>query len=107
MAEMKLLIICGEPSGDLNAASLTKSILEINPGTKILAVGGDLLREAKAQVFYDIKDISVFGLFDALKKLAKFFALQDLVLKKIKTEKPDAIILVDFSGFNLRLAKNK
>lgn len=102
---MKLLIICGEPSGDLNAASLTKSILEINPNIKILAVGGDLLRSSGAQVFYDIKDISVFGLFDALKKLPKFFALQNLVLKKIKTEEPDAVILVDFSGFNLRLAK--
>jgi len=105
MAQIHILIVCGEASGDLNAANLAKSILQINSGVKISATGGNLLREAGAQIFYDIKDISVFGLFDALKKLPKFFALKKLVLQKIKEERPNAIILVDFSGFNLRLAK--
>lgn len=105
MAEKKqILIICGEPSGDLNAAGLAKKILEINPAIKISGVGGALLRQAGAQIFYDIKGLAVIGLFDVLKKLPKFFALQKLILQKIKEERPDAIILIDFSGFNLRLA---
>ncbi len=105
MAQIKILIVCGEASGDLNAANLAKKIFELNPDTKIYAVGGPLLRQAGAQVFYDIKGISVIGLIDALKKLPKFFSLKKLVLQKICDERPDAIILVDFSGFNLRLAK--
>jgi len=106
MAEIKhILIICGEASGDLNAANLAKAILEKNPKIKISGVGGKLLRQAGAEVYYDIKGLSVIGLFDALRKLPKFLALKKLVLKKIKTESPNAIILVDFSGFNLRLAK--
>lgn len=106
MAEIKkILIVCGEASGDLNAASLAKAILERNPKIKISGVGGELLRQAGAEIYYDIKDLSVIGLFDALKKLPKFVYLKKLLLDKIKAEKPDAIILVDFSGFNLRLAK--
>jgi len=105
MAQKNILIVCGEASGDLNAASLAKKILEIDPGIKIRAVGGTLLRQAGAEIFCDIKGLAVIGFFDALKKLPKFFALQKTILQEIKRDKPDAIILVDFSGFNLRLAK--
>ena len=105
MAQKNILIVCGEASGDLNAASLAKKILELDPGIKIRAVGGTLLREAGAEIFCDIKGLAVIGFFDALKKLPKFFALQKTILQEIKKDMPDVIILVDFSGFNLRLAK--
>lgn len=105
MDKKRIIIVCGEASGDLNAASLAKEIFKINPRIKISAVGGTLLKQAGAEIFYDIKGLSVIGLFDALKKLPRFFALQKLILRKIENEKPNAIILVDFSGFNLRLAK--
>lgn len=101
----RIFIICGEPSGDLNAANLAKAILQINPTIKISGVGGALLRQAGAAIYQDIKELAVIGLFDVLRKLTKFFSLRKLILQKIKEEKPDAIILVDFSGFNLRLAK--
>jgi len=106
MAEIKhIVIICGEASGDLHAANLAKAILEINPQIKISAAGGPLLAQAGAQIFYDIKGLAVIGLFNVLLKLPIFFFLKKLILEKIKEEKPDLIILVDFSGFNLRLAK--
>ncbi|MFH1458178.1 MAG: lipid-A-disaccharide synthase [Candidatus Omnitrophota bacterium] len=106
MAQIKhILLVCGEASGDLNAAGLVREILRLNPCIRISAVGGARLKEAGAQVFYDIEGLSVIGLFDALKKLTQFLSLQKLILEKIKEEKPDALILVDFSGFNLRLAK--
>lgn len=63
------------------------------------------MRQAGAQLFYDIENLAVIGFFDVLKKLPQFFALKKLILQKIKQEQPEAIILVDFSGFNLRLAK--
>lgn len=105
MANKHILLVCGEASGDLNAANLVREILKINPEIKISAVGGELLRQAGAEVFCDIKELSVIGFFDVLKKLPKFFRLKKIVLNKIKTEEPDAVVLVDFSGFNLRLAK--
>jgi lipid-A-disaccharide synthase len=105
MEKKHILIVCGEASGDLNAGNLAKAIKEIEPEIKISAVGGPFLSQAGAVVFYDIKDLACLGFFDVLKKLSKFIALKKLILEKIKIQEPDAIILVDFSGFNLRLAK--
>ena len=105
MAQKQILIICGEPSGELHAASLTRALKEIDPQVSILGVGSSLLAEAGAEIFYDIKGLSVMGLFDVLKKLPKFFGLKKLILKKIESGQIDAVIFVDFSGFNLRLAK--
>lgn len=105
MAAIKsLMIVCGEASGDLNAANLAQKIRELLPEVKISAVGGPLLARAGAEVFYDIRGLSVMGFFDVLKKLPRFFALKKLILQKLRAEGVDALILVDFSGFNLRLA---
>ena len=106
MAEQKhILIICGEASGELHATGLIQAINKIDPQIKFSGVGGKLLRQAGAEIYRDIKDLAVFGFFDALKKLPQFLSLQELILEKIHEEKPTAIIFVDFSGFNLRLAK--
>lgn len=105
MGEKEIFIICGEASGDLHAADLAKRILEINPNIKISAVAGVSLRQVASEIYADIKDLAVLGFFDALRKLPKFLRLKELILEKIQEKKPAAIIFVDFSGFNLRLAK--
>ena len=73
MAKKNILIICGEASGDLNAGNLAKAIKTIDPEISISAVGGETLRRAGANVFYDIKELSVMGFFDVLNKLLIFF----------------------------------
>lgn len=105
MAQKHIVIICGEASGDGNAALLVREILKINPDIKISGVGGPLLRKTGAGVYYDIKEFSVIGFFDVIKKLPEFFALKKFIIQKIRQEKPDLVITVDFSGFNLRLAQ--
>ncbi|MFH1190600.1 MAG: lipid-A-disaccharide synthase [Candidatus Omnitrophota bacterium] len=106
MAKIKnILIICGEPSGDLLAGNLVNAIKNIDPQIKISGIGGTNLAKTGCEIFYNIKDLSVMGFFDVLKKLPRFFRLKKMILNKIDAEKPEAIILVDFSGFNLRLAK--
>lgn len=100
-----ILIVCGEASGDLNAANLINALKQKNPDIRISGAGGRKMKESDAEVFYDIENLSVIGLFDVLKKLPEFFRLKKIILQKITQDKPDAIILVDFSGFNLRLAK--
>ena len=74
MAQKHILIICGEPSGELHAANLVKDILRIAPGTKISGVGSLLLRQAGVQIFYDIKGLAVIGLFDTIRKLPAFLS---------------------------------
>jgi len=103
--EKNVLIVCGEPSGDLHAANLVTAIKQVYPEVNFSGIGGELSRKAGVNIYCDIKGMAVLGLFDVLKKLPAFFSLRSLLLKKIKEDRPDAVILVDFSGFNLRLAK--
>lgn len=101
----KIFIICGEPSGDLLAGNLSQVIKTLDPNIQISGVGGINLANSGCEIFYNIKELAVMGLFDVLRKLPKFFKLKKIILEKINKDKPDAVILVDFSGFNLRLAK--
>ncbi|MCM8792040.1 MAG: lipid-A-disaccharide synthase [Candidatus Omnitrophica bacterium] len=103
--EIKILIVCGEPSGDLHASNLTRELLKLNPHIRVLAVGGKNLSCVGAEIFKDIKELTVFGFFNVLKKLPVFFKLKKIILKKVQTERIRLIILVDFAGFNLRLAR--
>lgn len=105
MAQKNIIIICGEASGDLNASCLAREILRICPRVNIYAVGGKQLKEAGANILCDIKELSVLGFFGAVRMLPKFLALKKFLLGKIRDLKPEAVILVDFSGFNLRLAR--
>jgi len=101
----KLFIVSGEPSGDLLAGKLISEIKKLNPHIKIFGVGAVHLSEAGCEIFYNIKELSVMGFFDVIKKLPKFLKLKKIILNKIELEKPDAIIFVDFSGLNLRLGQ--
>lgn len=103
--EKKIVLVCGEPSGDLQAGLLVSKLKELDKGIRVFAVGGENLRRAGAEIFQDIQGLSVLGLFDVLKKIGVFKKLMNTVLDKIDQVKPDAVVLVDFSGFNLRLAR--
>ncbi|MEM7816424.1 MAG: lipid-A-disaccharide synthase [Candidatus Aenigmatarchaeota archaeon] len=104
--EKEILIVCGEPSGDLHAKLLVKAIKEIEPNIKFFGVGGNYLGSENVEIIYHINEITALGLFEVIRKLPKFFYLKKLLLQKIKEKKPHLIILVDFSGFNLRFAKS-
>lgn len=103
--EKKILIIAGEPSGDLHGANLVRALKEIEPDIKISGVGGQFMRRQGVEIYQDISDLTTFGFFDAIKKINRFLKLRALLLEKIKEARPQAIILIDFSGFNLRFAK--
>ncbi len=98
------MIVCGEPSGDLLAGNLVAALQKLQPQIKFCGVGGLHLAKTRAEIFYNINELSVMGFFDVLKKLPRFLKLKKLVLAKLNAEQPDCLILVDFSGFNLRLA---
>lgn len=101
----KFLIIAGEESGDIYAATLIKRLKSLRPDLTVEGIGGDRFRKAGGKTLYDIADIASVGLgaaFLTLSYLIKVFA--DLKGKIIAGEY-DAIILIDFPDFNLRIAK--
>ncbi|MBU1912906.1 MAG: lipid-A-disaccharide synthase [Candidatus Omnitrophica bacterium] len=105
MKKIKLMIIAGEASGDLQAANLIKSLKPINPYIEIFGMGGKKMAAEGVEIIYDIIGLAVVGFFEVLKHLVTFKKIFEKLTGLLETRKPDAIILVDYPGFNLRFAK--
>jgi lipid-A-disaccharide synthase len=102
---MKLFLSAGEPSGDLHAANLIRALLSRNPRAEITALGGPLSQAAGARVLYPLTDLALMGLNGLFKSLPTFFAVGDLAIRHVRKQKPDAVVLIDYPGFHLALAK--
>jgi lipid-A-disaccharide synthase len=101
----KILIVAGEPSGDLHAANLVKAIKETGKGFSFFGLGGEKLKSQGVDLYYDLTKVAVVGFFEVLKNICKFKKIFNGILKEAEKNKPDAALLVDYPGFNLRLAK--
>jgi len=101
----RILILAGEPSGDLHASNLIRELKKLSPDIEIFGTGGDKMEAAGAKILFHLRDLAVTGLFDVIKSLPKLKKAQSILLSKIREEKTDLIILVDYPDFNLRFAK--
>jgi lipid-A-disaccharide synthase len=99
-----LLIIAGEHSGDEHAARVVRELRAKHPALRICALGGPELAAAGAQLLHDMTATSVVGFVEVLKHYPFFKALFGATLKWIAKHQPRAVCLVDYPGFNLRLA---
>lgn len=102
---MKLFFSVGEPSGDLHGANLIAALRQREPDVTAIGLGGPRMAAAGAKLQKDMSDMAVMGLWPVLKQLPKFFRLLSEVDAKLKSEKPDAVVLIDYPGFNWHVAK--
>ncbi len=100
-----LLIVAGEHSGDEHAARLVSALRRAHPDLSIAALGGGKLEKAGAQLLYDMTSLSVVGFVEVLKNYGLFRHLFRELLQWIERYSPANICLVDYPGFNLRLAR--
>ncbi len=100
-----VLIIAGEHSGDQHAARLLQQASARAPLLHVCALGGPRLAEAGAGLLYDLTASSVVGLFEVLKHYGFFKALFEATVAWVREHKPRVLVLVDYPGFNLRLAQ--
>jgi lipid-A-disaccharide synthase len=100
-----LLVIAGEHSGDEHAARMVRELLASGKVSNVCAVGGPALEKAGAQLLCDLTAFSVVGLFEVLKHYGEFKRLFNAVVEWVRAYRPRAVCLVDYPGFNLRLAK--
>lgn len=100
-----LLIIAGEHSGDEQAARLVLELKARHPDLSIAALGGVKLAETGAHLVYDMTASAVVGFFEVVRHYPFFKILFGKVLDWINVYQPQAILFVDYPGFNLRLAK--
>jgi lipid-A-disaccharide synthase len=100
----RLLLSCGEASGDLYAGALTRELLTLDPTLQIAGLGGPQFAAAGGRLVDDYREISVTGLTEWIPKLPRLLAARRRLVAAAVAERPDALVLIDFSGFNFRLA---
>ena len=103
----RVFIIAGEVSGDTHGAGLLRELKTLEPGLKVVGLGGPKMREVAGEGIEDwVETAGVVGLWEVLKMYRYFKEKMDTVLDSILDQKPEGVILVDYPGFNLRLAKS-
>ena len=101
----KILISAGEASGDIHAAAVTAAIKKLDSKAEVFGMGGDALRQAGGEVLWDIKDHGVMGFVEVIRKLPDLFRLRSDFARSMDERKPDCLVVVDYPGFNMKLAK--
>ena len=102
---MKYYIIAGEASGDLHASNLMKALVKEDAKAEFRFWGGDLMQAVGGTLVKHYKERAFMGFSEVLMNLRKIFGLISFCKKDITQYKPDSIIFIDNSGFNLRIAK--
>ncbi len=102
---MKYYIIAGEASGDLHGSNLIKALKKYDEAADIRCWGGDLMQEAGGTLAKHYKEMAFMGFLEVLKNISTIFKNIAYCKADIDKFKPEAIIFIDFSGFNLRIAK--
>lgn len=100
-----LLVIAGEPSGDAHAAALIEQLRKVYGDLRIFGIGGEALAATGMEQLYHIKEMAFLGLSEVIKHLPFIRRVQTDLLDRAEKEKPAAAILVDYPGFNLRMAR--
>jgi lipid-A-disaccharide synthase len=102
---MRLFVSAGDISGDNHAARLVKELRRLVPKLEVYGIGGDRLREEGAHIYFHLDDLSVVGIGEVFSRLPAIWRANRGTRRILKSIPPDVVLLVDYPGFNLRLAK--
>lgn len=104
--DARFMVVAGEPSGDLHAARLIRALSSEIPGASAFGVGGREMREAGAEILHDCGPLDVIGFGGVPRVLPALHRIKRDLLARVRASQPTAVILVDYPGFNLSLAKS-
>ncbi len=102
---MKYFIIAGEASGDMHGANLMHNILSYDTSAEFRFFGGDMMQNVRGILVKHYSEMAYMGIFEVLMNIRKISRNLSLCKRNIVDFKPDIIILIDYAGFNLRIAK--
>ncbi|MEP6684765.1 MAG: lipid-A-disaccharide synthase [Parafilimonas sp.] len=102
---MKYYIIAGEASGDLHGSNLIKELKKLDDSANIRCWGGDMMQSTGATLVKHYRDLAFMGFAEVVMNLKTIFANLKLCKKDILKFKPDVLVLIDYPGFNLRIAE--
>lgn len=102
---MKYYLIAGERSGDLHAANLMHSLKQLDPQASFRGMGGDYMEQEGLSSVVHYDQLAVMGFVEVLMGFRKVLKTFSLIKKDLLAFQPDALILVDYGGFNMKVAK--
>ena len=100
---MKIMVSCGEASGDLYAGALTTELRRRVPDINVFGFGGEQLEEAGGELIGDFEGFSVTGLTEALRVLPRSYSMLRRLVAAARERRPDVFVAIDFPDFNFRL----
>lgn len=103
--EKKIVVIAGEASGEAHAGRMLAELKTMAPDIKVSGIGGDTMRAAGAEIKVDFSELAVMGLVEVLKRYRHIKKIFNQLVKELENDRPDLLVLVDYPGFNLKLAK--
>ena len=101
----KIMVVCGETSGDIHAARVVREMKKLNSNIKFTAMGSKALEKEGAEILIDPLELSSIGFLESLKNLKEHLAHIRLLKKHMRENRPDILFLVDYSGFNMLMAR--
>src|SRR5690554_432010 len=102
---MKYYLIAGEPSGDLHGSNLMHALKKYDPGAEFRYFGGDLMKEQGGTLVKHCREMAFMGIVNVAMNFKTIKRNMKFCQKDLLEYQPDAIILIDYPGFNLRIAK--
>jgi len=105
MSPKTILIVAGERSGDVRGAELVSALGGLDPSMRLFGLGGERMRAAGVELVHDITEIAVTGFVEVFWSLPRFRRVFRDVVRTARERRPEAAVLIDFPGFNLKLAK--
>ncbi len=102
---MKLCVVAGEASGDLHATEVVRELRRIDPSLQLFGIGGSRLAGEGMRLVRDARDLAIVGLFNVVRHIPMYLRVFRELIGEIERERPDAVMLVDYPDFNLRVAR--
>jgi lipid-A-disaccharide synthase len=100
---MRVMLSCGETSGDLYAGALVQALRAQDPTIDVFGLGGDRFRDAGGRLIGDFHRLTVTGIVEALRVLPDSYAMYRKLVQAAERERPDVLVLIDYPDFNFRL----
>ena len=101
----EILFVAGEPSGDLHAATVARELASRGAPFALRGIGGDLMAAAGVRLDEHIRDLAVMGLVEVIRHMPKHWRMLADIRRRLRSGTVSLVILVDYPGFNLRVAQ--
>jgi lipid-A-disaccharide synthase len=101
----RIMFVAGEVSGDIHGACLIEELKKLNSHIQVFGLGGKAMESAGMELIDNILDRAVIGVWEAVKNIIPFLKLIARLEQLLDEKKPDLLVLIDYSGLNLRLAR--